>query len=47
VKKGAFKYQSFKHFVSAIMKRYDTDGDGYLNFKELSDGLKHDGIILT
>jgi Ca2+-binding EF-hand superfamily protein len=47
VKKGASKYQSFKHFVSAIMRRYDTDGDGYLNFKELSDGFKADGINLT
>lgn len=47
VKKGASKYQSFKHFVSALMRRYDSDGDGYLNFKELSEGLKHDGILLT
>lgn len=47
VKKGASKYQSFKHFVSAMMRRYDTDGDGFLNFKELSSGLDNDGIRLT
>lgn len=32
IKKSTTKYQSLKHFVSAMMRRYDTDGDGYLNF---------------
>lgn len=47
VKKGASKYQSYKHFVTALMRRYDTDGDGYLNFKEISEGLAYDNIKLT
>lgn len=47
VKKGASKYQSYKHFVSAMMRRYDTDQDGYLNFRELSDGLNYDNIQLS
>lgn len=47
VKKGAAKYPSYKHFVSSIMRRYDTDNDGMLNFRELSDGLSNDGIYLT
>ncbi len=47
VKKGASKYQSFKHFVSQMMRRYDTDNDGNLNFKELSEGLKSESINLT
>jgi|Laugresu1bdmlbdd_1035124.scaffolds.fasta_scaffold09562_4 hypothetical protein len=32
IKKGAQKYQSLKHFVAAMMRRYDADNDGYLNF---------------
>jgi Ca2+-binding EF-hand superfamily protein len=47
VKKGAQKYPSYKHFVSTMMRRYDTDNDGSLNFKELSQGLEADGIALT
>lgn len=47
IKRSTTKYQSLKHFVSAMMRRYDTDGDGYLNFQELSDGLAHDNIKLT
>lgn len=29
------------------MRRYDTDGDGYLSFRELSEGLDSDGANLT
>ena len=29
------------------MRRYDTDGDGYLNFRELSEGLDADNMGLT
>jgi Ca2+-binding EF-hand superfamily protein len=47
IKKAASKYQSLKHFVSAMMRRYDTDGDGSLNFKELFDGLNHDNVKLS
>jgi Ca2+-binding EF-hand superfamily protein len=47
IKKNASKYQSLKHFVSAMMRRYDTDGDGSLNFKELFDGLNHDNLRLS
>ncbi len=32
IKRSTSKYQSMKHFVSAMMRRYDADGDGYLNF---------------
>jgi Ca2+-binding EF-hand superfamily protein len=32
IKRSTSKYQSIKHFVSAMMRRYDSDGDGYLNF---------------
>ena len=28
IKKVASKYQSLKHYVSSMMRRYDTDGDG-------------------
>ena len=30
-----------------MMRRYDTDGDGYVNFAELSSGLDHDDVRLT
>ena len=30
-----------------MMRRYDTDNDGNLNFKELSQGLDQDGVSLT
>lgn len=29
------------------MRRYDADGDGYLNVQELSEGLTHDNVKLT
>lgn len=29
------------------MKRYDIDGDGYINKQELQRGLEHDGILLS
>ena len=46
-KRVAAKYQSLKHDVSSLMGRYDTDGDGYVNFQELSDGLDHDNVRIT
>jgi Ca2+-binding EF-hand superfamily protein len=30
-----------------MMRRYDQDGDGYVNFQELSDGFDHDNVRLT
>lgn len=47
IKRVAAKYQSLKHYVSSMMRRYDTDGDGYVNFQELSDGLDHDNVRIS
>ena len=47
MRKATAKYKSVKHYVSAIMRRYDLDNDGYLNFHELSQGLDHDSIKLS
>jgi len=47
IKKVASKYQSLKHYVSSMMKRYDADGDGCLNFQELSSGFDHDDVRLS
>ena len=47
IKKAASRYPSFKHFVSNIMTRYDSDQDGNLNFQELSAGLDLDKINLS
>lgn len=47
IKKVASKYQSLKHYVSSMMRRYDVDGDGFVNFTELSNGLDHDNVRMT
>lgn len=47
IKKAADKYQSLKHYVSSMMRRYDADGDGFLNFQELSNAFDYDSVRLT
>jgi Ca2+-binding EF-hand superfamily protein len=47
IKRNASKYPSLDSFVSALMNRYDSDGDGFINQSELQRGLENDGIKLT
>jgi EF-hand domain pair len=47
VKRAAAKYNSINAYVSSMMRRYDTDNDGFISFQELSEGLDHDGIKLS
>jgi len=47
IKRNASKYPSLDSFVTALMNRYDSDGDGFINQSELSRGLENDGIKLT
>ena len=47
IKRGANKYPSVDTFVSALMNRYDMDGDGLINQQELARGLENDGIRIT
>ena len=47
IKRGASKYPNLNSFVTGIMNRYDTDGDGFIDQLELQRGLENDGIRLT
>lgn len=44
---GSLEYKSMKEYVAVLMKRFDGNGDGLIQFPELTDGLKKMGMPLT
>lgn len=44
---GAENYSSMRAYVKDLVKMFDTNSDGLLTVKELTDGLKKLNIFLT
>ena len=44
---GAEDFSDLKGYAKALVKKFDRDQDGVIQFKELCDGLKTMNIFLT
>jgi Ca2+-binding EF-hand superfamily protein len=47
IRKGVEKYSSLNDYVTALMKKFDINGDGSISIDELSQGLKSINVRIS